>query len=99
MTIADIDITHEDNGKNGRYVARLGDGPEAEMTWQRRDETTIIIDHTLVPDAYRGQGVAQKLVERGIADARASGTKIVPVCSYVVAQFKRHPEWADLLAK
>lgn len=99
MTTANPDITHEDNGQSGRYVARLNGGPEAEMTWRRRDEQTIIIDHTLVPDAYRGQGVAQKLVERGIADARASGTKIVPTCSYVIAQFKRHPEWADLLAE
>ena len=27
------------------------------------------------------------------------GTKIVPLCSYVVAQFRRHPEWSGLLAE
>jgi len=39
-----------------------------------------------------------KLVEALIADAREHGWKIVPECSYVAAAFKRHPEWADLLA-
>ena len=46
----------------------------------------------------RGQGVAQVLVEALVADAREQGFKIVPQCSYVEAQFRRHPEWADLLA-
>jgi predicted GNAT family acetyltransferase len=46
----------------------------------------------------RGQGVAQVLVEALVADARAQGFKIVPQCSYVAALFRRHPEWADLLA-
>ena len=46
----------------------------------------------------RGGGVAQLLVEALVADAREQGFRIVPQCSYVAAQFRRHPEWADLLA-
>jgi predicted GNAT family acetyltransferase len=33
-----------------------------------------------------------------VADARAQGFTIVPQCPYVAAQFRKHPEWADLLA-
>jgi predicted GNAT family acetyltransferase len=39
------------------------------------------------------------MILKGIADARASGLKVRPECSYAVIQFKRHPEWSDLLAQ
>jgi uncharacterized protein len=92
-------IDHQDHGTAGRYSARLPSGEEAEMTYHRRAPGVLVFDHTLVPDAFRGQGIALRLVERGIADARAAGAKIVPQCPYVAAQFRRHPEWRDLLAE
>lgn len=97
MTI-DLPVEHEETGARGRYVMYLPDGSEAEMTYGRRDASTIVADHTGVPPQYRGQGIAEKLVARAMADAREKGMKIVPLCSYVVAQFRRHPEWADLKA-
>jgi uncharacterized protein len=96
---APVAIAREDDGISGRYVARLGNGEEAEMTYRRAAPGTLVFDHTLVPPAFRGYGVAAKLMDRAIADAREEGFKIVPVCSYVVAQFRRHPEWSDLLAE
>ena len=94
----ELPVEHEEANGRGRYVVYLPDGTEAEMTYRRRDDKTIIVDHTGVPPQHRNLGLALRLVERGIADARATGSKIVPVCSYVVAQFRRHPEWADLQA-
>jgi predicted GNAT family acetyltransferase len=58
----------------------------------------MTIDHTGVPAALEGRGIAAALVNKVIEDARAQRFKIVPVCSYVAAQFQRHPEWRDLLA-
>ena len=69
------------------------------MTFSKVGEHRIIIDHTEVPDAFRGQGVGLKLVTRAIEDARASGKKIIPLCPFANAQFRRHPEWADVLDK
>ncbi len=91
-------IEREDSPGHGRYVVHLPDGLEAEMTFRKLGADTIAIDHTYVPQQFRGDGLALKLVERGIADARADGVKVQPVCSYVAAQFRRHPDWADLLA-
>jgi predicted GNAT family acetyltransferase len=92
-------VEREDSPSEGRYVVRLAEGAEGEMTFRKTAPNVITIDHTGVPRAFRGAGIAQMLVDKAIADARAAGTKIVPLCSYVVAQFQRHPEWSDLLAK
>ncbi len=94
----DLVVEHEEDGGRGRYVIYLPDGSEAEMTYARQDSNTIIADHTGVPPQYRGHGIAEKLVKAAMDHARATGGRIVPVCSYVVAQFRRHPEWADLRA-
>ncbi|MEQ1937868.1 GNAT family N-acetyltransferase [Mesorhizobium sp. CN5-321] len=90
-------IRLEDSGTKGRYVIAGPDGAEAEMTFTKVGQHQIIIDHTGVPDAFRGQGVGLSLVTRAVEDARAQGKKIIPLCPFAAAQFRRHPEWADVL--
>lgn len=92
-------IEREDSGPFGRWVIRFNDMSEAEMTYRRVTDKVLAFTHTGVPAHHRGGGIAQKLVEAGVAAARAEGFRIVPVCSYVEAQFRRHPEWADLRAE
>jgi uncharacterized protein len=50
--------------------------------------------HAQVPAALRGQGVGQVLVEKTYAYLREHGIESVPVCSYIQALVKRHPELA-----
>ena len=92
----DFKITRNETDSKGRYVTVV-DGHEAEMTYSRAGASTIIIDHTGVPDALRGRGVGQALVRRGVEDARVEGRKIVPLCPFAKAQIARHPEWQDVL--
>ena len=99
MTDQTAEIILEDKGSKGRYFLRSPAGDEAEMTFTRIGEHQIIIDHTEVPDAFRGQGVGLRLVTRAVEDARAAGTKIIPLCPFANAQFHRHPEWADVLKR
>lgn len=94
----DTAIERETSPAGGRYVVHFEDGTEAEMTYRPAGPNTISIDHTFVPPSHRLDGLAFRLVERAVADARAEEMKIVPVCSYVAAQFRRHPEWTDLRA-
>lgn len=90
-------IIHDSTETKGRYSYAAEGGPEAELTYSKAGDHTIIIDHTLVPDAYRGQGVGLALIERSVTEARVAGTKVFPLCPYAAAQFKRHPEWNDVL--
>jgi predicted GNAT family acetyltransferase len=95
--MGDYKVKREEGPTRGRYVIDLAPGAEAEMTY-RKEDGRIIVDHTGVPKAYEGRGIALELVMASIEDARRDGLKITPVCPYVVAQFRRHPEWGDLLA-
>ena len=93
------EIQLQDNGSKGRYFLRSPAGDMAEMTFTKIGERQIIIDHTEVPDAFRGQGAGLRLVTRAVEDARSAGKTIIPLCPFAAAQFRRHPEWADVLRK
>ncbi|EFL88365.1 GNAT family N-acetyltransferase [Ahrensia sp. R2A130] len=91
-----MDIHLDETDSGGRYRTVV-DGHGAEMTFSKAGATMIIIDHTDVPDALRGQGVGVKLVERAVEDMRKAGKKIMPLCPFAAAQFRKHQEWHDVL--
>lgn len=92
-------IEKQTGESEGRYAGRIdGVEGEAELTFTIRGPAVISADHTGVPDSMRGTGMGLALVEAMIADARSSGFKIIPLCSYVAAQFKKHPEWQEVMA-
>ena len=76
-----------------------GAADEPEMTYRHVGANTISVDHTSVPPRFEGRGYGSALVKRGVADAREKGWRIVPACPFVAAKFRRHPEWADVLAE
>lgn len=90
-------VEHESGPTKGRYVIRR-DGAEAELTYSITSPTLVIADHTGVPDSFRGTGAGLALVQALVADARARGFKVMPLCPFVNAQRKKHPEWADVFA-
>lgn len=92
------EIVKVDEGTRGEYsVAVEGSDRPAVLTWHMRGDARVAA-HTFTPPAARGKGVAARLVEALMADAREQGFTVVPQCSYVAVLFKRHPEWADLRA-
>lgn len=92
-------VEHESGAGHGRFFIDLGEGFEAEMTYRKIGRDVIVIDHTYTPPEFRGRNIAAQLMNRAIAEARTAGLKILPQCSYAVTAFRRHPEWADLLAQ
>ena len=72
------------------------EGHEAELRYSLRDGR-MVIDHTGVPDAIGGRGIAGILVKAALDLARARGWRVVPACSYSAAYVQRHPEYADLI--
>jgi predicted GNAT family acetyltransferase len=93
----EFSIERVDRPTGGSYRTTV-DGHLAEMTFSRAGEHILIIDHTDVPDALRGRGVGNQLVARAVGDARAAGIKIFPLCPFAASQFRRHPEYHDVLS-
>ena len=55
-------------------------------------------NHTVVPEAVGGRGIAAQLVHASLAWARSQGLKVAPDCSYVAVYMRRHADTQDLLA-
>ena len=93
-----VQTSYEDEGHKARFVARIdGVDEEGELTISKVSDVLVIADHTFAPDALRGTGAALALVNALITDARTKGYRVVPLCPYVRAQSKKHPEWADVI--
>jgi predicted GNAT family acetyltransferase len=93
-----LTITRHGSATAGEYRAHVeGSIHIGRLTWVHKGNVRAA-EHTLVPPELGGRGIAGRLVDALIADARAEGFKVKPVCSYVVKAFEKHPEWADLKA-
>ena len=87
------DATVVDVPEEGRYELRLGDRVIGHAAYHRRDGR-IAFTHTEVDSACEGRGFGAKLVGDALADARGRGLEIVPLCSFVAAYLRRHPQAA-----
>jgi predicted GNAT family acetyltransferase len=89
----DLDIHHDRSA--GRFTAQV-DGHLCEADYRLHDGVMHLV-HTAVPRALQGQGIAARLVDAALAEARVQGWRVRPVCSYVASHMRRHPETQDLL--
>jgi len=80
---------------SGRFETVV-DGLRCELDY-RLDGRVMRIHHTGVHPRLEGRGIAAALVAAAVAHARAEGLTIQPLCSYVRAWLRRHPEHADLV--
>ncbi|RZJ69387.1 GNAT family N-acetyltransferase [Flavobacterium sp.] len=88
-----------DEKRKGK-IELLSDGKHAgEMVISENDDA-ITVYHTEVSEAFAGRNFAKLLLDALVGRARDSNRKINPLCPYVFAQFKRHPdEFADVWKK
>ena len=85
--------------ENGRFVAKDDQGLEAgEVTFTRDGEDVLVIDHTGVDPAQRGQGLAEELVRHVVEKAKNEGKKIVPLCSFAKKEFEKNADYKEVLA-
>ena len=58
---------------------------------------TIVFTHTGVHRALEGNGIGSFLVQAGLNYAREKKYSVMPLCSFVAAYIRRHPDYAEPL--
>ncbi len=89
-------FTIERNDASHRFVATV-DGMLCVLEYRLRDNV-FAIDHTGVPDAVGGRGIAAALTQSALDTARREGWRVRPNCAYSIAYIEKHPQYRDLLA-
>ena len=87
---------HHDPARH-RFTADV-DGAEAFINYRELPGRVLDLDHTYVPPAGRGRGIASQLTAHALTFARGGGYKVVPSCPFVGTYLDRHPEFRDLRA-
>ncbi len=88
----EIPVTH--NTSRNRFEMEI-DGAAAYLEYLDHG-STVVLTHTFVPPALRGQGLAGKLTRAALDFAREKGKIVDPQCSYAASFMDQHPEYADL---
>ncbi|WP_298902087.1 GNAT family N-acetyltransferase [uncultured Psychroserpens sp.] len=92
-----MEIKHEDYGNKGRFYYELNGKEKGLMTYSHAGADKIIIDHTEVDPSLKGQGIGYMLVEASVDYARANSIKILPLCPFAAAVFKKRTKYNDVL--
>lgn len=95
LNLDDVIVTH--NEAAARFETQL-DGQLGVVAYQRRNNT-LFFTHTEVPGKFQGLGVAGKLAHSALEYARDNNLTIVPLCSYIAAYVRRHPEYQTLVSR
>ncbi len=79
-----------------RYELRDGDAVIGAAHYRRRPGQ-VVFTHTVVDDAYEGQGLGGVLAREALTDVKESGLRIVPVCPFIAAYLRRHDEFDEVV--
>lgn len=89
--------TVHSNENNGYALAQDETQEAGRMTYTKAGNTRIIIDHTEVDPAYNGKGIGYELFKTLIQHAREKGWKVLPLCPFAQAMFRKYDEYNDVL--
>lgn len=91
--MADVQHLEDEN----MFVVLL-ENDRAHLKYHLLGDDVIEYYSTYVPDSARGQGLAQVLVDAGIAYAKTLNRKIKPTCWYVDKYMQKHKDLHGLRA-
>ncbi|MDB2657395.1 N-acetyltransferase [Crocinitomicaceae bacterium] len=92
-------VEHKAEGSKGMFYHEKDGKILAQMTYSMAGETRMIIDHTHVDEALKGQSAGMQLLNKAVDFARENSLEVLPLCPFAAAIFKKKPEIQDVLRK
>lgn len=83
-----------DNKEKERFEIDL-DGKTALIDYSEQNGV-VAMTHTEVPPEFEGKGIGSKLVKGALEIVKNDGKRVRPLCTFVAAYIKRHPEYQSL---
>jgi predicted GNAT family acetyltransferase len=83
ITVARNDVTH-------RYELHIGDVLAGYTMFRIDPQGRLHFPHTEVDPAFRGRGLAQRVVADAMADVARRGETVVPHCPVVAGYLRAH---------
>jgi predicted GNAT family acetyltransferase len=96
--VAEGEYVVRDNADELRYEILLDGDVLGEIRYWTQPDAVVLV-HTEVASAVEGKGVGTRLVAGALEDIRARGLGVVPLCPFVSAYIRRHPEESDLVVR
>ncbi len=85
------------NNELSRQFELVVENVKAKIEYDLQKDRMFLV-HTEVPPALAGKGVGNAIVEKTLQYLEENKLKLVPLCPFVAAYVKKHPEWKKLLA-
>jgi predicted GNAT family acetyltransferase len=96
--IGSTEIVVQNNPDEQRYELLVDGSLLGALLYRLRHDAVALI-HTEVSPSLEGRGLGARLVAGALDDIRARGLQVVPICPFVRAYIRRHPDYADLVAE
>lgn len=73
------------------------DGRVVRLEYEKVSHGEILLTHTEVPSVLQGRGIGSALIGAALADIERKGLKVIPLCGFVSAYLRRHPQWMRIV--
>jgi uncharacterized protein len=90
-----VAVRHDE--QESRFVLDTDEGA-AVLNYREKQEGSLDLHHTMVPEAARGRGVGSDLVSGALDVARDRGWKVLPSCPFVRDWLNKHPDRQDVVS-
>jgi predicted GNAT family acetyltransferase len=90
------DVQVRQNAGDSRYEIFV-DGELAGFTQYALDGDRADFVHTEIDERYSGHGLASRLIQAALDDARGKGWAVLPYCRFVTRFIGKHAEYRDLV--